>query len=167
MQWRHLARAASRSSSTSGGAAMVWDTKNGPHRLNGLQTGWASISINADGKYAATGLFDGTAAVWDMNAGKKFRRLVGHTAAAKAIAFSPMGSWSSRVRTTKPQFSGTCAAGRELLRCVARSPSRSLRSVRTGPRLRPDRSTERSFFGVGKLANESARLECAAWRYGR
>ena len=60
-----------------------------------LQTGHAqsiqSIAFGPDTKWIATGSYDGTIKIWDVEEGRELRALTGHSGAVKAITISPDG----------------------------------------------------------------------------
>jgi WD40 repeat protein len=59
--------------------------------LKGHTLALASIAYSPDGKFVATGSYDGTAKVWDTDTGKEVITLNGHTGTVEAVAFSRDG----------------------------------------------------------------------------
>ncbi|ACF15145.1 WD-40 repeat protein [Chloroherpeton thalassium ATCC 35110] len=57
--------------------------------LSGHTESVSSISFSRDGKYLASGSWDNTVKVWDVNTGKVLFDLKGHSAGVSAVAFSP------------------------------------------------------------------------------
>ena len=49
------------------------------------------VAISPDGRYAASGSWDGPARLWDLADGKMIRALKGHTSGVVSVAFSPDG----------------------------------------------------------------------------
>src|SRR5437764_1203831 len=62
-----------------------------PRTLKGHQGSVLSVAFSHDGSILASGSPDGTARLWDANAGKLLRVLEGHTGGLECIAFSPDG----------------------------------------------------------------------------
>jgi WD40 repeat protein len=62
-----------------------------------LQTGHSklveSVVVSPDNKWAATGSFDSSIKIWDLENGRELRSLAGHVGAVKALALSPDGKW--------------------------------------------------------------------------
>ena len=50
-----------------------------------------SVAVSPDGRHAVTGSRDGTAAVWDLQTGKRLRELTGHQGWVNSVAVSPDG----------------------------------------------------------------------------
>ena len=77
----------------SGGAAKVWDTKNGVNLLilphNNLVM---SASFSPDGKRIVTGSLDRTAKVWDAESGDELVTFEGHKEQIYSASFSPDGA---------------------------------------------------------------------------
>ena len=54
----------------------------------------ASVAFSPDGKFIATGCFNGLARLWDARSGKLLRSMGGGDSALNnAVAFSPDGAW--------------------------------------------------------------------------
>jgi len=47
-----------------------------------------SICLSGDGRYAASGSWDGTVRVWDLEAGRCLRTFEGHTSMISGVALS-------------------------------------------------------------------------------
>ena len=52
-----------------------------------------SVSFSPDGKYIASGSWDGTVILWEVESGKEIRTLTGHTASVNSVSFSPDGKY--------------------------------------------------------------------------
>lgn len=62
-----------------------------------LQTGHSkvvqAVVFSPDKRYVASGSFDSTIKIWDIESGRELRSLTGHLGAVKAMAWSPDGKW--------------------------------------------------------------------------
>lgn len=64
----------------------------------------ASVAFHPDGKHLASGSFDKSVRIWNLQTHKVERELTGHSDFVYAVAFSPDGSWlvsASKDRTVK------------------------------------------------------------------
>ena len=82
-----------------------------------LQTGHGqsvqAITFGPDGKWIATGSYDGTIKVWDVEEGRELRALIGHTGAVKALTISPDGQTLISSATDKTIRIWTLGLGEE------------------------------------------------------
>src|SRR5688572_8016982 len=62
-----------------------------------LQTGHSkvvqAVVFSPDKKFLASGSFDSTIKIWDVESGRELRSLSGHLGAIKALVWSPDGKW--------------------------------------------------------------------------
>ena len=62
-----------------------------------LQTGHSkvvqAVAFSPDKRYLASGSFDSTIKIWDVETGSELRSLSGHLGAVKALVWSPDGKW--------------------------------------------------------------------------
>jgi WD40 repeat protein len=79
--------------------------------LTGEQDQISSVAYSPDGRYAATGGWDGTAILWDMRSGQIIRSFTGHSGKFW-IRLSPDGLQVSLRATTDPVCG--CLTGKEL-----------------------------------------------------
>lgn len=73
-----------------------WDfeTRKQIRKLEGLDSGIASLSIHPNGRIAASGGgIDNSCRVWDIDSGKCISKLMGHTEFVHVIRFSPSGKY--------------------------------------------------------------------------
>lgn len=69
----------------------IYDTTNGNELslLTGHTQGVTSVCFNSDGSILASGSYDDTIRLWNMETGKFIRKLTGHNSNVYTIAFSP------------------------------------------------------------------------------
>jgi WD40 repeat protein/serine/threonine protein kinase len=74
-------------------AAKVWDATDTREvlTLSGHEKDVVSVDVSADGRFVASGSFDGTARVWDIRTGQEVSRMTGHEAPVRGVAFFPDG----------------------------------------------------------------------------
>jgi len=74
-------------------AVKVWDATDTREvlTLSGHEKDVVSVDVSADGRFVASGSFDGTARVWDIRTGQEVSRMTGHEAAVRGVAFFPDG----------------------------------------------------------------------------
>jgi WD40 repeat protein/energy-coupling factor transporter ATP-binding protein EcfA2 len=61
------------------------------NRLEGHKDSVWSLSFSPDGKILATGSFDKTIKLWNVETGKEIRTLIGHDGSVNSVSFSPDG----------------------------------------------------------------------------
>ncbi len=75
--------------------------------LSGHTASVNSVAFSPDGKKLATGSWDKTAKIWDLEQGKHILTLSGHTSFVNSVAFSPRRKKTRhRLLPTRPQKSG-------------------------------------------------------------
>ena len=98
---------------SSDNTARVWDAATGREivALRGHEGQVLSAAFSSDGAYVVTASYDKTARVWDAATGKEIATLRGHEMPQCGRPRSaPTARASSRLRTTRPPASGTCAS---------------------------------------------------------
>ena len=74
------------------------------YTLEGHRRAVKSVCFSPDGRRLASGSYDMTVRLWDVETGTSVRTLEGHNAEGNSVCFSPDGRWlasSSKDRTVR------------------------------------------------------------------
>jgi WD40 repeat protein len=61
--------------------------------LNGHRNSVTTLAFSPDGRWLASGSWDKTIKIWDVDAGREVQALAGHTHHIYSVAFDPRGRW--------------------------------------------------------------------------
>jgi WD40 repeat protein len=97
-------------------SAKLWDVASGEELLTLTgHTGFIeAVAFSLDGKFVATGSWDGTAKIWDATTGQILHSLAGHTDQVGQPAFSPNGKQLATAGYDKTVKFWDVATGQEL-----------------------------------------------------
>jgi len=109
-----------------GEKTLLWSKRMEGH------TDWVeSVSFSPDGKFIASGSWDGMVCLWDVSSGKEIRRMEGHTGWVESVSFSPDGKFIASGSSDGMVRLWDVSIGREIMRMKGHAGS--VRSVSFSP----------------------------------
>ena len=98
-----------------GEKTLLWSKRMEGH------TDWVeSVSFSPDGKFIASGSWDGMVCLWDVSSGKEIRRMEGHTGWVESVSFSPDGKFIASGSSDGMVRLWDVSIGREIMRMMIR-----------------------------------------------